>query len=135
MKSIYALLLLSLSGCMVTAPTYNTAETRVFVVDNVTPVYPSVVRPYTPPPRPVVPKPPKRRVPAATPAGKACDKFVLPAAAPMPARPDLNDPRIGVDVKIEDVVAKYAGELKVYIKHERETIEAARVEHLKSCTP
>lgn len=130
---VYALLLLSLSGCMVTAPTYNSAETRVFVVDNVTPVYPSVMRPYTPPPRPRVPKPPKRPKPAHP--GKACAKFVLPTPAPMPARPDLSDPRIGTEIKIEDVVAKYAGELKVYIKHERETLEGARAEHLKSCTP
>lgn len=133
MKLVYALLLLSLSGCMVTAPTYNTAETRVFMVDNVTPVYPSVMRPYTPPHRPAVPKPPKRPKPAST--GKACDKFVLPAPAPMPTRPDLSDPRIGVDTKIEDVVAKYAGELKVYIKNERDTVKAARDEHLKTCTP
>lgn len=131
MKLVYALLLLSLSGCMVTAPTYNTAETRVFMVDNITPVYPSVMRPYTPPVRKAVPKSPKAKAPV----GKACDKFVLPTATPLPARPNLDDPKIGVEVKIEDVVAKYAGELKLYIKHERESVEEARAEHLKTCTP
>lgn len=134
MKFVYALIFLSLSGCMVTSPTYNANTTRVFVVDNVTPVYPSVMRPTPKPERKPVPKTlPPREI--KVPTGKKCDKFILPEPALEPDRPDLNDPAIGVTVKIEDVIAKYAGELKRYAKSEHDKLVKAHADHLATCVP
>jgi hypothetical protein len=138
MKPVFLLVFLGLTGCVFNSPRYN--EQTIYVSPQHTPEARPVKKPVPvkkvkAPRKPVVKKKPtKAAVPVApTPSAKTCPKFVLPEKKPAPTPPDLNDTAIGVTVPVEEVIAKYAKELKQHLENERVVLEAAHKRYLENC--
>jgi hypothetical protein len=127
----FAILLIAafLSGCVINQTQYfvSLSETQHSNVSNVTNTSTKTIK-ETPASKPVTVVIKETKL---TP--KQCAPFILPLVGDIPSRPIFSDPELRVQPDIDTVLAAHIRELKAYSVSERDSIEDAYREWLKSC--